>query len=107
MVQNSNHFMEDLKKMADLNNNKELQTLVEVNSGSASPKTKYCTAQLIEQHNNDSRLLQHRDYDEWMPLFAEKDTVRFLVWSIWQPSKSNAICGLRSHCPAIMMIREE
>ena len=52
MVQNSNHFIECLKKPADLNNNKELQTLVEANSVKASPNTKYCTAQIIEQPVN-------------------------------------------------------
>ena len=55
MVQNSNHFIADLKKLADLNNNKELKTLAEANSVIASPNTKYCTVQIIEQHNKNHK----------------------------------------------------
>lgn len=51
LVQNSNHFIEDLKKLADLSNDKLLKSQAEVNNQGVSPNTKYSTAQVIEQHH--------------------------------------------------------
>jgi len=62
MVQNSNHFIEDLKKLADLNNSKLLKSLSEVNSKDASPNTRYCTAQIIEQHRQDNKKQKKRGF---------------------------------------------